>query len=225
FSREDFDSKWQEKTFFQGRAILKSPDLAFLDFQKVVGKEMKLVPYEQIRCTGKEVYQYLNERKQIYIYPLAKQERQRALEEGPLPFLFNMKADEANARYLMNLISENIQYYVITIQPRKAIDKSAFIRADVVLDRATFLPAGLKLYLPPDGKDVQTYRFTGDGHFIKPNVEVNEQNFQGKVLNGWDIVRDPGPSAPAPAPVDPQPVNQRRPAIGKAVQGGYPQRR
>ena len=33
----------------------------------------------------------------IYIFPLDKDQRKRALEEGPLPFLFNMRAADATA--------------------------------------------------------------------------------------------------------------------------------
>ena len=60
----------QSKRLYRGRAILKSPDFAFLDFQKVDGD--KLVPYEQIRCTGKEVYHYRSANNQIFILPDAR---------------------------------------------------------------------------------------------------------------------------------------------------------
>ena len=57
---------------------------------------------ETIVCGQNDVWQYLYEGKQIFIFPLAKGERQRALDEGPLPFLFNMKAKEAEERYEMS---------------------------------------------------------------------------------------------------------------------------
>ena len=93
-----------------GHAAFRAPQLAFLDFRKVkmqeqadpkdkkkkvlvpVKKNNKIVsvPYETIVCTGQEVWHYRYDVKQIYIFPLDKDQRKRALEEGPLPFLFNM---------------------------------------------------------------------------------------------------------------------------------------
>ena len=63
-------------------------------------------PYERIICTGKEVWQYRSDTQQIFIFPLGKDEQKKAIEEGPLPFLFNMQADDARQRYQMTLISE-----------------------------------------------------------------------------------------------------------------------
>src|SRR5579883_1135188 len=93
FHRVDKSPAWDEDEHFEGRAILKSPNLARLNFDKVgvdPKKQQKPEPYELIICTGKEVWQYRTDLKQIFIYPLAKQDQQHALEEGPLPFLFNM---------------------------------------------------------------------------------------------------------------------------------------
>ena len=66
--------------------------------------------------------------------------RQRALEEGPLPFLFNMKASEAEARYLMTLVSEDKDFYVISVAPRLRVDQEAFSKAFLKLNGKTFLP-------------------------------------------------------------------------------------
>ena len=67
-------------------------------------KKRRTTPDETIICGANEVWQYLYPTKQIFVFPLAKEQRQRALDEGPLPFLFNMKAEEAQARYEMKLL-------------------------------------------------------------------------------------------------------------------------
>ncbi len=119
--RIDKNPQWDEEIHYEGRAVFKSPQLAYLDFKKIKTKrdaQGKLVPLadpkdpkkpwstpqETIICGATEVWQYLYPVKQIFVYPLAKEQRQRALDEGPLPFLFNMKAKEANARYKMKVI-------------------------------------------------------------------------------------------------------------------------
>jgi TIGR03009 family protein len=191
FIREDMSRAWDAQEKYHGRAILKSPDYAFLDFQKVVGD--KLVPYEQIRCTGRDVYHYRSANNQIFIYPMPAQQRERALQEGPLPFLFNMRAEEAKKRYDMILYDETLTSYVILIAPREQIDREAFIRADVILDKQRFLPDAIKLYAP-NGQDTQTYWFRKEkeGSYIRTNVPVNDKNFEGLVLKGWDVIRNPG---------------------------------
>src|SRR6185437_14621758 len=113
-----------------GRAILRGPNLAFLDFQKYVKNEKtgktELKPHERIVCTGTEVWQYRSDTRQIYIFPLEKQNQKRALEEGPLPFLFNMKAAEAEARYEMTLVDETPRFFVISVNPLLKIDMESF---------------------------------------------------------------------------------------------------
>ena len=110
--RIDKNPEWDEEIHYEGRAVFKSPQLAYLDFKKIKttrNAEGKMVPVadpkdpkkrlttpqETIICGADEVWQYLYPVKQIFVYPLAKEQRQRALDEGPLPFLFNMKAQEA----------------------------------------------------------------------------------------------------------------------------------
>ena len=103
--------KWGDEIHYEGRAIFKNPQLAYLDFKKIktarnaAGKLVPVpiprtprndstTPEETIICGENEVWQYSYPVKQIFVYPLAKEQRQRALDEGPLPFLFNMKAEQ-----------------------------------------------------------------------------------------------------------------------------------
>jgi TIGR03009 family protein len=217
FTREDFSATFEEKTVYAGRAILKSPDLAFLDFQKISenGKAVNPpVAYEQIRCTGKEVFHYRNPTHQVFVYPLAKEDRKRALEEGPLPFLFNMRADEAKKRYNLVLHTETPTQYIIKIEPRVAIDREAFIRADVALDKNTFLPDALRLHAP-NGKDTQTYRFKGDNLSVETNKRVNEKNFQGFEPAGWKLIYNPSPDGTSQGPANAQAPTLKRPAMSR----------
>ena len=119
--RIDRRPAWDEEVHYEGRAVFKNPQLAYLDFKKIktvtqrqgeVGpvadpkdpKKLATTPDETIICGENEVWQYLYPTRQIFVFPLAKEQRQRALDEGPLPFLFNMKAEKAKARYEMKLI-------------------------------------------------------------------------------------------------------------------------
>jgi TIGR03009 family protein len=188
-ARVDSSPAWGEERYL-GRAILKSPNRAWLDFQKIVrnaaGKDVP-VPHERIVCTGKEVWQYRSDTHQIFIYTLDRQNQKRALEEGPLPFLFNMKAADAEARYDMTLVTENDAFYVISVVPRLQIDRESFLKAFIKLNKKTFLPDRIYL-VSPDGKSTKDFTLTG----VKPNAAVAEENFLGKPLpKPWAIVRDP----------------------------------
>src|SRR5262249_20438176 len=140
--RIDSTPAWNEEIHYEGRAVFKSPELAYLDFRKVKtapnakGQMTPLVnpknnqrvtsPHETIICSRKEVWQYLYDVKQIFVYPLDKQQQKRALDEGPLPFLFNMKAAEAKKRYEMSLIREDPKYFLVMVKPRLREDQESF---------------------------------------------------------------------------------------------------
>jgi len=211
FTRKDHSPAWQENTEYKGRALLKSPDLAYLDFLKFDAAEKKHNHYERIICTGKEVFHYQTASRQIFIFPLSAEERSRALEEGPLPFLFNMKADRAKQRYKMQLRSENEQGAWIEIQPLEKIDQESFSKVYVLLNKEKFLPDRLVLYAP-NGKDTQDYKFVT----IKMNSGVADANFQGVIpKEGWDVVRNPsGNGQPGPGA-----TNQPVPRVGQLTPG------
>jgi TIGR03009 family protein len=219
--RLDKSNKWDDEEY-EGRAMFKSPNLAFLDFQKVVaadGKPKKLVPYERIICTGKEVWQYRSDTQQLFIHELGQEQRQRALQEGPLPFLFNFEAETARKRYQMKLHSEDAKSYVVSVLPLLPIDKECFRSAWVVLDKTMLLPTMIIL-LDPEGKSQK--QFTRSE--IKPNHQVMMVNFQGvKPKPPWKIMYNKEEGAAAPPAGQPPRVGNSRPVPprrGTVPQGG-----
>ena len=101
--RVDTDPQWGDEEHYLGHAAFRTPQLAFLDFRKVKMKEqadpkdkrkkqfvplkkdghVESVSYETIVCTGEEVWQYRYDVRQIYIYPLDKDQRKRAPRGRP----------------------------------------------------------------------------------------------------------------------------------------------
>ncbi|MBV8129045.1 MAG: hypothetical protein JO114_15465 [Planctomycetaceae bacterium] len=198
--RVDQNPAWDELEYYEGRALFKSPNLAFIDFNKIKQNEKKKpvedpqrrgkwlsTPFERIICTGEEVWQYKSDTQQIFIYPLGKNEKKKAIEEGPLPFLFNMHAEDARQRYQMSLISEDAKGYGVSITPKLQEDKESFSIAFVNLDRRFLLPVRIMLK-SPDGKSLKDFRLGP----MYPNRVVNDKNFEGKPLGSpWKIVRNP----------------------------------
>ncbi len=202
FERVDRSLKWGDQVY-QGQAILKSPDLACLEFKKAIANDegkpiyktnekgqkvldVEKEPFQRIVCTGKEVLQYEYDEKAIYVYPLDKEARQKALQQGPLPFLFNMKAADARQRYGMTLLKQTKDEYTIAIVPREEIDKQSFNQAFVILNKLNFLPNRL-LLLPVGEKEKQEFRFT----MIAPNQPVPDGYFHPSIdLVGWKVNRN-----------------------------------
>ena len=213
FERIDKSVKWGDQVY-EGKAILKSPDLACLEFKKAIpdanGKpkyadvkgvkvlEVEKNPFQRIVCTGKDVLQFEWDEQAIYIYPLDKEARQKALQQGPLPFLFNMKAAEAKARYGMTLLNQD-HYpddYLIAIVPREEIDKESFQRAFVYLNKKSFLPSQVVLY-PIGDKDMQHFRFTN----IQPNQPIDDAYFRPSTnIPKWRVIRNDPQVSGAPKP-------------------------
>jgi TIGR03009 family protein len=211
--RIDKDAQWGDEEHYLGRAAFKNPQLAFLDFRKVKmqqqpdpkdKKKKQLVPlqkdnqfvsvsFERIVCTGVEVWQYRYDVKQIFIFPLDKDQRKRAIEEGPLPFLFNMRAVEAQQRYEMTLKGEDKQSYLVMIKPRLQQDQDTFSTAWVRLNKEFLLPTWIFL-LDPNGKMTKEFKLSQ----IKPNQKVDPRLFVGvNPDNQFKIERNP--SGPVPA--------------------------
>jgi TIGR03009 family protein len=237
--RIDNTPAWDDLEYYEGRALFKTPNLAFINFEKIKQDENKkpikdpqnkdpkkakylTTPYERIICTGKEVWQYKSDTQQIFIFPLQKDEQAKAIEEGPLPFLFNMKADDARKRYQMTLMAEDQSTYGVSIKPRLQVDRESFSLAFVKLDKRFLLPVYIKM-VSPDGKSHKEFRLGP----MYPNKPVNEKNFEGKPLGPpWKVVRNPageerpragmprgrkeGPADPAAARTGPAVGVQRR---------------
>jgi TIGR03009 family protein len=202
--RIDDTPAWGDLEYYEGRALFKSPNLAFINFEKIKQDENKkpikdpnnkdpkkpkylTTPYERIICTGNEVWQYRSDTQQVFIFPLEKDEQAKAIEEGPLPFLFNMRADDARKRYQMTLMSESPNAWGVSIKPKLQVDKESFSLAFVNLDKKYLLPTRI-LMVSPDGKSQKEFRLGP----MYPNKAVNEANFVGKPLGPpWKVVRNP----------------------------------
>jgi len=232
--RIDKTPGWDEELHYEGSAAFKNPQLACLDFKKVKTKLVRdqknpkkskvedlidprtkpptrvSTPYERIVCTGPEVWHYRFDKTQIFIYPLDKDAQRRALDEGPLPFLFNMKAQNAQERYQMSLQGENDRVYFVVIKPRLKEDKENFSTAWVYLDRKFLLPVRIILFTP-DGQSTRDFQLSN----IEANQGVSDETFRGIKFQGWSVERNPGEPQ---AGQEDRGAAPRRNAAGQAAQ-------
>jgi TIGR03009 family protein len=195
--RTDKSEAWGQQEF-RGYAKFKTPDFAFIELGVVDGNN--IVPAERIVCDGKRVWQYKHKEKQIFIYPLGKQQR-RALEEGPLPFLFNFSKDDAKRRYALELKrfvddGKGQAYYVIAVTPLLTIDQQEFSLAYIQLDARYLLPTMLYL-VGPNQKSQKRYDLSD----IKPNNPnwKGDEFFRGRLYRGYKVEENGGAPAGNPA--------------------------
>jgi TIGR03009 family protein len=230
--RIDKTPGWDEELHYEGSAAFKNPQLAFLDFNKVKTrlvrdpknpKKSKVedlvdprtktrvsTPYERIVCTGPELWHYRFDKTQIFIYPLDQDAQRRALDEGPLPFLFNMKAQNAQERYQVSLQGEDNTVYFVAIKPKLKEDKENFSWAWICLDRKFLLPVRIILFTP-DGQSTRDFQLSK----IEANQGVSDDTFRGLKYKGWTVERNPGEAQPDQA----DRAAPRRNAAGQAAQG------
>jgi TIGR03009 family protein len=190
FKRTD-STKFGSVQKYEGEALFRKPNLACLEWKQVVqdkdGND-KRVFTERIVCGGDKVYQMLGPTKQVMVYTLPHDERRRALEEGPVPFLFNMRMDQAKSRYRWRLLREEAPtkgtpgFYYVEIRPLHPIDMEEFSVAWVKLNQATLLPEALQLFAPNGGKDKRTYEFLDVERNGANNMANNPGNFDGEQM-------------------------------------------
>ncbi len=202
FTKIEINQTLNIKTKYQGRAILKRPNRALLTYEREDPETEKYVPDSRTQMTGTEVVQWEPETKQIHFYPLPEDAQLRALEEGPLQFLFNMNVNQFKWRYSASLdgITQTEQgtYYKILLFPRHAVDRETFVAARLFLDTKTLFPAVIDT-LDPNERDRVYYRVTRTTP-RNPN-EVGDEFFEWTQKlatfanqNGWELVRHPSPS-------------------------------
>ena len=183
------------KTDFRGQAVLKAPNLACLHYMKYDPKKAKAANdpkagwsfFERIVCSGDEVYDYAADTKTVSVFPMPKDQQRRAIEEGPLRFLFNMRVAEVKRRYIMDLTGKTDAAYKIRVIPLLKEDKQAFSQAHIVLNKKTFLPDAM-LLLSPEGKgNSQEYLFKT----VLRNKKVDDKFFRFQEYPGYKKIVNP----------------------------------
>ena len=199
---------------YEGDARFTSSNKAYLDFFEVAKGKAKSFD-QRIVCDGENVYQFEGKTKQIFIFPLPENRQQKALQQGPLPFLFNMRGAEAKQRYKMILKRDDPNSYQILIIPLLKIDREEYSQAVIRLDKQRLIPTGIHLWAP-NGKDTKTFTFAAEG--LVENRVIPDSWFDGTGMvgqlrkNGWKVVPAPGNVENAPA-VGVRPAAGGRPAM------------
>jgi TIGR03009 family protein len=124
-------------------------------------------------CSGKEIIRIDEKEKTFEKIPIPADAQGQNIIEGPLPFLFGMKAEQAKYRYKMTLKKQNEDEIWLEVIPRRRADVSNWIKATVIIDAKRFIPIAVQLFNPTESYTVHKFS----------NVKINPKDWP------WD--KDP----------------------------------
>ncbi|REK26413.1 MAG: hypothetical protein DWQ45_17935 [Planctomycetota bacterium] len=164
-------------------------------------------------CNGKEIFLIHDDNKLYDLVRIPPQQQGRNIINGPLPFLFGMKAEQAKARYGLDYgklhrpeerivqtkegkrVRLPVQYHIIAT-PRTRVDAAEWSRAEVLM-YGSFIPKAIRL-LNPTGEKETVYAFS--------EMKVNEKIWINNPFNDRppsSYTLDNNNRAAAEQPVDP----------------------
>lgn len=187
FDRYVYDMVFLGEQRSAGKFYYLAPDQGRMDFGPVPNDKvpprvdpqkgkftLQAQPHQRWICNGKEVYIIDDDQKLLDIIHIPPQQQGRNIINGPLPFLFGMKAAQAKARYRLSLgdmhaprgrtvtaangksVQLSPQYHIVAF-PRTEVDRKEWQRADVLLTK-NFLPRAIRL-LNATGSKETSYVF------------------------------------------------------------------
>lgn len=149
------------KTYSEGAIMYSAPDKGLFRVEKSRqyqpprergGQPMYIpLPKEQFDCwicDGQWVYQYDYPHKHLVQSELPPDMRGKAIAQGPLPFMFNSRADDIKRRFWLHIVTppNAKKEYWLEAVPRTQEDAANFQLAQVIIDSADFLPKAMVLY-------------------------------------------------------------------------------
>jgi TIGR03009 family protein len=144
-------------------------------------------------CTGSEIVKVNSERKEFERAVIPPEDRGQNIVNGPLPFLFGMKAEQARRRYFLKIvkIDDNLDEVWVNAQPREARDAGLWSSATIILNRKTFLPRAVLLE-DPTGKEttVHTLKLQPKKGFDGIAALINGNPFQFNPKGYKQIIYD-----------------------------------
>lgn len=170
-------------------------------------------------CDGARVMRVDDVRKVATVLSIPEEGRGANIMDGPLPFLFGMPANKAQARYHFGLLKETAEEVWLHVLPKTRTDATNWKEAKVILMKTTFLPRAVQLVDPTNRTTVYQFtdleinkqvggieKFFGAGEPFKPNLkgfQIVMPDAPKRVVGTDDVPRSPatpGGGVPKAAP-------------------------
>ncbi|MBI3864202.1 MAG: hypothetical protein HY290_20145 [Planctomycetia bacterium] len=109
-------------------------------------------------CNGKEIIRIDEKEKSYEKIPIPPEAQGQKIIEGPLPFLFGMKAEDAKKRYKMKLLKREETQIWLEVIPVRRSDASNWDKAIVIIDARKFVPNAVQLFDPTGSETVHVFK-------------------------------------------------------------------
>jgi TIGR03009 family protein len=179
FYRRRYDPTFAVEKLSTGKFAFEAPDRGNYELQPTEIKKGQVSkkkdkngqPYalqadtpERWVCTGKEVIRIDEQEKTYEKVTIPPEKQGERIIDGPLPFLFGMKAERAKQRYQeIELLRNEKGEIWLRVVPRFKDDAAHWKEALIIIDSASYVPKAVKLVDPGGGESVHTFT----------NVEIN----------------------------------------------------
>jgi TIGR03009 family protein len=178
---------------------------------------------ERWLCDGKVIYAIRDSDKSYEKHDIPPEQQGKNIMDGPLPFLFGMKSEEAKKRYILKLVKQEKGTIWIEATPRRQQDIANWTKATVIIDAKTFLPKAVKLQQPGEGAwTTHTFRNLtqpGKGGFLRSLFPHDPLKLD--IPKNYRLVIN-NPSAEAEsagiAQIGPDPAGEARKAVQAPIQ-------
>jgi hypothetical protein len=204
FERYVYDMVYLAEQRAVGTFHYLAPDKGRMDFgpvkdderpprvDKVKGNfQLQVQPKQRWICNGKTVCIIDDDQKLYDLIHIPAQQQGRNIINGPLPFLFGMKAEQAKARYRLDVGDKHLpegkvvtgengkpvrlapQLHIVAI-PKRPHDRAEWQRADVLLTRS-FLPRAIRLINATGTKETSYVFYPESAPGAAMRMVVNER--------------------------------------------------
>lgn len=148
-------------------------------------------------CNGQEVLKINASEKTYEKVGIPEESQGKNIIDGPLPFLFGMKAEQAKRRYKsLTLIKQTEKEIWMKVEPRWPQDAVNWHEAVVIINAETFLPRAVKL-IDPTGNVETVHTFMNlqmnNGNGI---IQIFQRNPFKPNLNNYKLVLNQAGNAP-----------------------------
>jgi TIGR03009 family protein len=202
FYKYDRRGDGSEPIVYQGRLLFSSPDRGLFEIAcQMERTEAGWLPAEESLtsvmekwiCDGESIFEFDFREQVISEYPISPEFQGQGISNGPLPFVFGAKADDLKSRYFLRITTPNDPKFQnqtwIEVLPRFRQDTSSFLRAEVILNRETMEPEGLRMF-HLDGRDSTVYTFHNrQANPRQPLIQIPGTGpFDVKTPRDWTLV-------------------------------------
>lgn len=213
FLRYVYDSVFGVEKRADGEFRYEAPDKGRLDFREVkvppgttnpkrvmpkTNAPFKVVSDTPQRwvCTGKEVLIIDDGQKSVQKVAIPPQFQGQNIADGPLPFLFGMKAAKALQRYVLSIGSmHGEETYHLVAKPLYRQDAQEWQTAEVMLNPKTFLPRAIRT-IDPAGTRETVYVFHQEALRQNPRWLLSPFEVTSLGLRGYNVIQETTAEAP-----------------------------